>query len=118
MLQELPDKVSRKVVRQAVTEMAKPMESDIIAHAPRITGEAAGTIETVIRRSKTKTAAKIQTVDSSFPGGEFYIRFSEVGRHDQVAKPFFRPAFDRNVQQAITIATESLRQGILDVMKV
>jgi HK97 gp10 family phage protein len=114
MLKELPDRIERRVVKNALNDAAAPILEDAQARAPILTGAVRASLRVVTRKTKTGFTARVQTKDGDFVGNEFYASFHEYGSSHQPAKPFMRPAFDHNVHNAIRTITARLASGIVE----
>lgn len=116
LLQKLPTRMSRKIVRAALRAAAKPILKDAKAGIPKKSKQNTG---------KTRRDLKVRNVPNSNPlsvvvagsrstGGRDYImRFLEFGTVKQAARPFLRPAFDKNAEKALRILAEEVRQRLL-----
>lgn len=133
-LQQLPDRVERRVVRRAVAAGAALMRDQAIANAPVYTGnvaaghpppgtlkksvymkyinELSGPARTVyfvgVRHGKTR-----QSVGKAGRNLDaYYFKFVEFGTSKMAAEPFLRPAFDTKKGAAIDAITETMSAGI------
>lgn len=70
--------------------------------------------DTLVNRRKQRVGQTYQTGgDKSNPGGDtWYWRFLEFGTSKMQAKPFLRPAFERNKDRALTVIADTLNREI------
>lgn len=119
LLDELPEKVQRKVMRGAVSAGATVVVKEARRSAPRSKGERSpaslryGQLHKNIRkkylsrRSRKNGATYRVDVGSSFWGA-----FEEFGSSHQAPDPFFGPAFDRSKGRAQERMAEMVGKGI------
>jgi HK97 gp10 family phage protein len=98
ILRELPRRVSRKVLLDALKLAAEPIRADASAMAPVEPGapDLAANIGIMAERSSGEPTIGVGPSKSFFYGG-----FQELGTRHHAAQPFLRPAFERNVEQAV-----------------
>ncbi len=112
VLKLLPRRLSRKIVRGALRAAAKPMLKDAKAGIPKKTGLTRKDLK--VRNIKNSNPIAVAIAGSTSKGGRDYImRFLERGRKGQPAKPFLRPAFDRNKAESVKILALEIRKRLL-----
>lgn len=126
-LKELPRVTAGNVLTRTLMAAADPIWRDAVANAPDNPATGAPDLHTSIFKKKGKNGQKIfrRTVNvvllapvirnektNITTGIAFYGPALEKGTGDMPAKPFFRPAFDHNVQRSITIIGEELKTQI------
>lgn len=108
-LRTLPDRVSRRVVKEALTDGAEPIRARMEANAhhgnvaPHI---AENMVIGTARRSDTPDGTGVAVGPRK--GQFFYGYFLEFGTRKMSARPFARPAFDGEAQGALTIIGRAL----------
>ncbi len=137
-LKKLPDEISVKFVKQAMTKAVKPIVTRATAAAPVDTGRLqmlVGVSARIVKgikgrqdrvdvrvgplvsskrqianKLKKKAEGKIQgTVLTS---GAWYGHFVEYGTTSQPAQPFLRPAFDAGKEEFIATFTAEVREKL------
>ena len=121
LLNALPGKVQKKIMRQALREAAKVVAVEARALAP-VGAEDGGTLRASIkvRAAKGKRGtigAEVVTGEGFFQGKTFYGAFVELGTRRMKAKPFLRPAADAARSRAIAVVAEAIRTRIEGVAK-
>ena len=116
LLKMLPQRMSRKIVRAALRKAARPMLKDAKAGIPKKSKQNSG---------KTRRDLKIRNIPNSKPlavaiagsraknGRDYIMRFLEFGTVKQTARPFLRPAFDKNAEKALRILVEEIKTRLL-----
>ena len=119
-MRELPRRIDRRILNAALMAAARPMVADAKAGVPVDTGKlrasiiaapakrtshtatvrmrVSGATQVVKERRGKKVPTWVRSKD--FP---FYALFIERGTSKMSAKPFLRPAFERNKRSAIEI---------------
>ena len=134
-LRERPERVARNGLRAAVNAGATVIKNAAIAKAPEDTGalranmyqkqirEKSGpmlqTFYVGVRNGVAKYAKTKKNVRSGIAGkaykndgSTFYWRFFEFGTSKMSARPFLRPAFEQNKEEAVTRIGEKLDERI------
>ena len=123
-LLNLGTKTAGKVLRETLKEIAKPMFNDIKNSTPVKTGALKESVRLTSgvgrsKRSKYSARARIiiggkSTKKRKTAGHAITI---EYGNSSRAARPFIRPAFDKNVNQALSKFKQTLSQRILKAAK-
>lgn len=133
LFDELPDKIRKKAIRQALRVSAKKVAADARRLAPHLTGELEGSIK--VRTAKGKSGGRLpkgqvgisvstSRTDNMFAGKAFYGGFIEYGTTQRETKagknrgsidanPFLRPALWDNASEV----RRQFRQHIRDFVK-
>ena len=125
-LAELPDKVERKVFRQAVREGAKQFLAPARALTPVLSGQLAASLKVRAggRSRKFKgVSATVITEEGFFRGKTFYGAFREFGhrvgprrlgdaRRQVPGLHFLKRAYEANAEAVKAAASASLRAGV------
>jgi HK97 gp10 family phage protein len=106
-LNELSDRVSKRVQRQALREGAEPMRQAMSAHAPHEPGTPDLRDMMVISNAKGQDVNEVAIAVGPTRRG-FYGLFQEFGTARHGAQPFARPAFDETAQEALDVIVDSL----------
>lgn len=126
-LYDLPTKLSKQYLRQALRAGGRIWRDEIRRSAPRLTGwlmsQVALTTSTSSRYDqgtahvgiRTKQDPKRQAKHVPSAANEAY--WYELGTSRQPARPFIRPAFSARAQEVLTAFTETLRAGLAEVAK-
>jgi len=124
-LRELGPRIARNTLRRSVSSAAVVIRNEARAKAPVDTGEMKKDI--MIKRerdSKDQMSARysvfVRSGKKSRLAGKkrdvnrdsFYWRFVEFGTSKMAAKPFLRPAFEAQKENAVKRIGESLDEGI------
>lgn len=104
-LARLSTRLSKSILREALTEAAEPMRKSASSHAPRRAPAPDIADNIVISTAKTEDQASVAMGPAK---GFAYGLPLEVGTVKMPARPFMRPAFDGNVERAVTITGEVL----------
>ncbi len=114
-MQEFPDKLVQKGVRNALKAGGEVLRAAISAGAPVsedvthghepgfLKDHIAATVSTSVKNDKG--TVKVGPVAKAF-----YAMFPEFGTRHQAAKPFIRPAFEGNGQKALDAFVDVLRE--------
>jgi len=100
-----------RALRAAFVEASKPLLRDIKANAPVDTGDLKRSIKITNHPDGGSDSAEIKMQIGVV--GEFYGHFQEFGTIKQPARPFVRPAWDRNSRELIALFAEYLRKHIV-----
>lgn len=118
-LQALPEKLERKVIRQAIRKGGQPILRDARANANKLTGAMARSIKLrAMKRKKGRIGVRIQTgtrlelgirADDPY----YYPAIVEFGDGD-TRRPyrFMRGALDRNQHRSLTVMRDEIARGI------
>lgn len=135
-LHQLPQEIQKRPLRSAVAAGAKVIADAAINNAPQ--GETGNLRKSIYRyRSRSQSATGKETflvgvrkgkakfrdnarnrrlgrVGKTYQtqGEAYYWRFIEFGTSSQTARPFLRPAFERNKEDAVNVMKNRLRQSI------
>jgi HK97 gp10 family phage protein len=113
-LQELPDDLQRKVLRDALKAGADPILTDAKASAPVKTGALRASLRATASRSrKHGVTVQVITKDGFFKGEQFYGAFLEYGTRFIKARAFIAGAFDKNKHRALGLITRSIASGLV-----
>lgn len=134
-LRELPERVARNGLRAAVNAGASVIKKQVIDSAPKLTGALkANTFQKQIREKSgpmtqtfyvgvrnglakyannkaNKQAGRAGKIYKN-AGSTFYWRFNEFGTSKQPARPFIRPAFEAQKENAVTAIGAKLDERI------
>jgi HK97 gp10 family phage protein len=109
-------KLGRKIIRQALRSGAKVIHSAVKADVPVETGALKESLKVrAMRKRKHSYGVMIATSEGWFKGDEFYGAFLEFGTSKMPARPFVRPAFDSEKDNAAKIIVNEIKQGIEQV---
>lgn len=124
-LRTLPDKVARKVLRQAIRKGLKPVRAEAQRLVPVDSGLTKRSIKVRAwpKRRRGQVALEVRTADGDYQGETFYAAFVEFGhfqgpraaggRRTWVPeRPFMRPAFDNKKRAARKVAIREIHAGI------
>ncbi len=135
-LEELPEKMQRKILRPAMFQAAAVVLSEARIQAPRKTGLLSSTLTAKVSLSrKGELKGTVRTKAGDYQGKTFYGSFQEYGwragsrkkygishkkgarsstdlRPKVDANPFMRRAFDRTANQSVQIFTDMVREGV------
>lgn len=107
----LSPRVGKSVLRGALFDGAEPMRSDASRRAPREPGapDLADNIGVAALRDRENMATVgIGPTDQFF----FYDLFQELGTVHHQAQPFYRPAFDQNIEKSLGIIGQELWRAL------
>lgn len=99
-LRDLPNRVSRKVQRDALAVGAEVIRQRVVASAPRDPG-APDLAANILIQGDVRPGDGSVGVGIGVPRGFFYDWFNEFGTVKQGARPFWRPAFDGEKDRVI-----------------
>lgn len=131
-MRQLPDLLARKSLRAAVNAGATVIKKEAQQRAPKLTGALAknfyqkqireqstvlsqtfyvGVRSGLARYAKTKANKKAGRAGQVYKdsGATFYWRFIEFGTSKMPARPFLRPAFEMQKENAVTAIGEKIR---------
>lgn len=116
-LRQLPQEVAGKVLNAALRTAAIPMAATAAYTAPRSdTPTRAGHMADAIKLRKFTDQASTNDLEANYWIGpdrsHFYASFSEWGTRNEAARPFMRPAFDRDGQALIDRLGKELGSGV------
>jgi HK97 gp10 family phage protein len=120
-MQEFPDKMLRKgvrdalraggeVLRQAISDGAPVSEDETHGHPSGFLKDHIGMKVSVSVKNDTGNI-KVGPVKKAF-----YAMFPEFGTRHQPAKPFIRPAFEGNAQSALDAFINKLKEAFKDAL--
>jgi len=145
-LENLPKVIAKRYLRRAMVAGVTPIKEDARARAPvlktpdnrriegalrdaiiiyrdRSPGTAAEKYYVLVRKIKLNRAQKriIRTLNRAGKsitvlGDAFYGRYVEFGTKKMAAKPFMRPAFESQKENAVNQFAESLRTSLPDAV--
>ncbi len=106
-------KLARRIVRQTLRAAAKPILAAAKANVPVLTGALKESLKLrVMKKAKHRYGILVATAKGWFKGDTYYGAFVEFGTSKMAAKPFIRPAFDSEKENAERIIIDDLKQGI------
>ena len=124
--QELPKRVAKKVVTQAMRRAMKPVATQVRANAPVQTGATKGAVKVrAAKRSRKGFGINVQIGEGDFKGDTFAAAFVEYGTQKrrkkstgqyvgQVrARHFMRRAYKQKKSEARRLADRAIAAGIL-----
>jgi HK97 gp10 family phage protein len=121
-MQDFPDKLVRKGVKDALRAGGEVLREAISAGAPRSMDETHGhepgfladhiamNVSTSVKNDRG--SVKVGPVKKAF-----YAMFAEFGTRHQPALPFIRPAFEGNGQNALDAFVNKLREAFKDALQ-
>jgi HK97 gp10 family phage protein len=110
-LRELPDRVNRRMQRDALMVAAEPIRGAAAAMAPRAPG--APDLADNIRISNARPEDGSVAVAIGPSKNFFYGKFQEFGTSRHGAQPFMRPAWDREGTKALQTIKSALWKALL-----
>ncbi|MHB8100371.1 MAG: HK97-gp10 family putative phage morphogenesis protein [Sulfuricurvum sp.] len=118
-LQDLPEKIEKRVVRAAVRQGANIIKDKAKDNVPVNEGDLKKSIKVKGVRGKPGTIAFVIRPTSSKKKGKsvFYGRFQEFGTSKMAAKPFMRPAYDEAGQDVIDKVVNTIKSKLDEVAK-
>ncbi len=114
-LKKLPDVVQRRILGAATAAAARVVQKSAKSQAPAKTGRLKKNIVVRTKRTRTGTVSRVTLRTKgkgTDPKNAYYGRFVEFGTKKQAARPFLRPAFDSNVNQAIQTMRKKIAQRL------
>jgi HK97 gp10 family phage protein len=131
-LYDLPTKVARRTMREAMQPALEIWEREIAARAPKLTGWLAGHTWTKIKTSARQESAlgevgfsykqdpsrlgtKKRGTAKQVPGAALEDFWVEFGSIHNVAQPFMRPAFESRKAEVLDKFTSLLREILNEV---
>lgn len=110
-LNALPLRMRGNALRGALNKAANPIVKDARAMVPVKTGQGKRSIRK--RASTPRGSNGYQAVVTvGFLQRAFYLQFVELGTSKLAARPFLRPAFDKNMAEFSNIFKKELRARI------
>lgn len=116
-LKRLPQKVAGKALYSALMAGAEAIRKEAVSRAPEDTGKLKRNI--VKRREKTRPELSASVVvgvrakgKKTDPQNAYYWRYFEFGTSKRPARPFLRPAFEAQKEEAVARIAAKLRQRI------
>jgi HK97 gp10 family phage protein len=117
VLDQLPDRIERRVLQNAVNAGARLILSAVKEKAPTSEEPSVNSwkygsilqnlkVRTITKARKTARGAYVST------GNAFWAVFYEFGTRHQPARPFMRPAFDESQDWAAQAIVDKLTAGI------
>lgn len=107
-LGKLPEAVAGKAMDDALMAGAEIVRADASRRAPRRTGKLAESIVAELQEGKSgRKSAVIGPNEEAFYGS-----FVELGRSNQAAQPYLRPALDENKNAVQRAIADALRAAI------
>lgn len=112
-LRKLPEKVTKKILRRAMTKALKPVRDTARGYCPVDTGKLRDSIK-IRAGNRSRLAIKRQVTtsgsDNMFSGETYYGGMVEYGTQNMQAKPFMRPAYDAEKDNAKKLAIDEIRK--------
>lgn len=112
-LNELPNRVSRSVQRQALAAGAERLQQRVSATAPRDPGTPDLAANIGVTTDVRRTGRGDVGVGVGVPRGFFYDWFNEFGTSKQQARPFWRPAFDSEGPRIIKLVAAEMWAALI-----
>lgn len=110
-LKRLDHKLQKKAVAPSLRKGLTLIKNDAISGSPYRTGKLRSSI--VIRKAKKKFQTKgSQMYSVGVLKKAWYWRFVEFGTSRLSARPFLRPAFERNINKSINLTILTLRKKL------
>lgn len=106
-LAKLSTRLSKAILREALTDGGEPIRGRIAQLAPRAPGEpdlADHIVIAAVRDQENQASVGIGPDSKAF----FYDRFQELGTARHGAQPFYRPGLDEKAPEAIDIIGQEL----------
>ena len=110
-LKKLPEKVQKRVLVGAVRAGAKPIIKEAKRLVPVRTGTLKKSIGVVKRRSKDKNIIHYTVAPRKKKGG-WYAHYVEFGTSKMSAKPFMRPAYEKEGENSIKFVREYMKKRV------
>jgi HK97 gp10 family phage protein len=111
-LNELPNRISRSVQRDALKQGAELLRSRVAATAPREPG-APDLAANIGIATDVRPGGGDVGVGIGVPRGFFYDWFNEFGTVKQAAKPFWRPAIDAEGPRVIKFVAAAMWDALI-----
>lgn len=116
-LRQLPQEIAGKVLDAAMRKAGTPMAQDAARTAPRsATPSSAGHMGDSIKMRKFTDQGSTNDLEVNYAIGpdrtHFYGGFEEFGTVKESARPFLRPAFDRDGRTVIDDLGRELGSGV------
>lgn len=116
-LRQLPQEIAGKVLDTALRTAGTPMAQDASRTAPRSDSpSSAGHMADSVKMRKFTDQASANDLESNYwigpDRGHFYGEFSEWGTFKEAARPFMRPAFDRDGRGVIDSLGQALGAAV------
>lgn len=134
-LKQFPEKLGQKYLRKATFAAANVIKEDAIARAPVRSGQlqehiavfrrpddpstahyAIGVRGIKLNRKLKKIASKLRKIAGvkhlDIAGDVYYWRFLEFGTSKMAARPFMRPAFEAQKENALEVFRVALADGV------
>jgi len=110
-LKKLPEKVQKRVLVGAVRAGAKPIIKEAKRLVPVRTGTLKKSIGVVKRRSKNKNLIHFTVTPRKKKGG-WYAHYVEFGTLKMSARPFMRPAYEKEGENSIKFVREYMKKRV------
>ena len=112
-LDTLGQGVRNKVIRDALRQAVKLLETETKSRAPVRTGTLRRAIHTRVKMSKQQAEAYLSISEGHTERHDaFYWRYVEHGTRRAPAQPFIRPAFDRRRKDIIRLYENAILKVI------
>lgn len=111
-LSSLPSRVSKGIMKEALTDGAEPMRKRMAALAPRRPPAPDIADNIVVGTARGSDAKEGGVAVGPAKGLFFYGVFLEFGTVKMSAQPFMRPAFDSDALTGLTIIGQRLWQAL------
>lgn len=113
-LRALGPQVARRVLRKAVQAGANRVLYSAQLKAPHDTGLLLSTLvaRTGTSKKKGRVSARVGMKAGDFKGEAFYGSFLEYGTAKMEARPYLRPAFDEQRENATNIVRAKIAEGV------
>lgn len=131
ILNRLPDKLQKKIARNAIRKSAKRARDRIVANIRKLnlikTGRLLAAFEYAPIRSQSSTPRSLIRIGVGFPYREqlgispddkyFYPAALEFGHPRAPAYPFMRPAIDEHKQEEFATIGKDIGEGVIRAAK-
>jgi HK97 gp10 family phage protein len=111
----LPDRLAKKVLRQAIRKALRPIFAEVVAKAPEGKThllKASVKIRAVPKRRRGVIALQVRIGTGDFKGATFYAAFVEYGTRRQKQQNYMKVAFLVKRDEATKIAVDQLVAGV------
>lgn len=113
-LAELEPKLSKRILRSALSEVGKDLQAQAIEKAPVKTGALVAAFTSKVSVGKNKVSVKVGADAGNFDG-QFSLAFFELGTRHQPARPFLRPLINDNDANIIENVGEKIKDGLENI---
>lgn len=113
-LKLLPDRLKKKVLRQAMRASMKPVAAAVRSEVPVLSGltKASVKVRSIKFKSRNNVGVKVMIGKGDYKGETYYAAFVQFGTSKIPADPFMDRAFSRTKDSAKAQAMTTIRAGI------